>query len=108
MSDAAWTAISLVAVAIITSIIAPMIAGRSTAKRVESTIGQKITETHRAVTVNHHSSAEPTVLDRLSDLEALVRDGFDAVHTQLGDGGERFERIERTVGLAPWREGQRD
>lgn len=32
----------------------------------------KLAETHQAVTVNHHSSATPTVLDRLDDVKQLV------------------------------------
>jgi hypothetical protein len=33
---------------------------------------RKIDETHRTLTVNHHSSAIPTVLDRLSSLDTKV------------------------------------
>ena len=38
------------------------------------TVGQrkKVEETHKQVTVNHHSSQEPTVLDRIDDVKILV------------------------------------
>lgn len=36
--------------------------------------GRKLSETHKQVTVNHHSSAEPTVLDRIDDVRSAVLD----------------------------------
>lgn len=33
---------------------------------------KRIDETHKQVTVNHHSSDEPTVLDRIDDVKVLV------------------------------------
>ena len=32
-------------------------------------MNKKIKETHRQVTVNHHSSENPTILDKLDDLQ---------------------------------------
>jgi hypothetical protein len=37
-------------------------------------MSKKISETHRQVTVNHHSSENPTILDKLDDLERAIRD----------------------------------
>lgn len=34
---------------------------------------KKVNETHRQVTVNHHSSDSPTLLDRFDDLESSVK-----------------------------------
>lgn len=34
--------------------------------------GKKVDETHKQVTVNHHSSDFPTVLDRIDDVKTLV------------------------------------
>lgn len=35
-------------------------------------LGKKINETHRQVTVNHHSSENPTILDQLSDIKSIL------------------------------------
>lgn len=40
---------------------------------VEDTLLRPVRETHHQVTVNHHSSGEPTVLDKISDVERAVR-----------------------------------
>ena len=40
----------------------------------ETQILTPVRETHHQVTVNHHSSDEPTVLDKLSDLEHAIAD----------------------------------
>lgn len=37
-------------------------------------MNKKISETHRQVTVNHHSSENPTILDKLDDLEKAIRE----------------------------------
>lgn len=34
---------------------------------------KKVTETHRMVTVNHHTSDSPTLLDRLDDQDQLLK-----------------------------------
>lgn len=48
---------------------------------------KKIRETHHQVTVNHHSSENPTILDKLSDLhtaqENLNRKFDDHIHWHL-------------------------
>jgi hypothetical protein len=35
-------------------------------------LGKKVGETHRQVTVNHHSSEKPTILDELSNIKSLL------------------------------------
>lgn len=47
---------------------------------------RKIAETHRTLTVNHHSSDEPTVLDRL-----------DSLTQQVKGANTRIDRLERKV-----------
>lgn len=34
--------------------------------------GKKTNEMHRMLTVNHHSSERPTILDELSDIKSLL------------------------------------
>lgn len=48
--------------------------------------GKKVDETHKQVTVNHHSSEEPTVLDRIDDVRTEVvglRGEVNTLHTQF-------------------------
>lgn len=34
---------------------------------------KKVDEVHKQTTVNHHSSSDPTILDRLDNIENMVR-----------------------------------
>lgn len=66
--------------------------------------GQRIAQIHQATTVNHHSSAEPTIPDRLSDAVVAmdkVHERVDTIHSrqdqlidQLGDVLDRQRKIE--------------
>lgn len=62
---------------VIVATIAAMGAFANTAIAVRQ--GKKVTETHKQVTVNHHSSEVPTVLDRLDDVHMKVQDVFKLV-----------------------------
>ncbi len=71
---------------------------------------KKVNETHRMVTVNHHSSREQgkpdTVLDHLTDLKELVSAQGSLLaehikHAEIRDvvTDNRFERIEHVLDL---------
>lgn len=55
---------------IITAVIGAI--GLTAAAIVTAHFGRKINETHRTLTTNHHSSAQPTVRDELSDLRKML------------------------------------
>jgi hypothetical protein len=59
------TAIFVALIAALASISAALISARQ---------GKKISETHKQVSVNSHSSDKPTVLDMISDLQGEVRE----------------------------------
>lgn len=42
-------------------------------RREQKNITNKVDETHRQVTINNHSSKEPTILDKLDDLTREVQ-----------------------------------
>lgn len=62
---------------VIVATIAAMGAFANTAIAVKQ--GRKVDETHKQVTVNHHSSKVPTVLDRIDDVDKRVHDVFKLV-----------------------------
>lgn len=39
---------------------------------VVARMNKKTNEIHRQVTVNHHSSENPTILDELSDIKSMI------------------------------------
>lgn len=61
---------------------------------------QMVEETHKQVTVNHHSSPEPTVLDRIDDVSSQVAENtretramarmFDGHLERAQDAEDRF------------------
>lgn len=56
------------------------------AEWVERELIQPVRETHHQVTVNHHSSDEPTILDRLDTLTASVgaqAQEFESLHANV-------------------------
>lgn len=61
--DPALATIIVAAIAAIASIVSAMISVRQRGK---------VNETHKQVTVNHHSSMKPTVLDHIDDVRQLV------------------------------------
>ena len=86
MSEAMITTFGVVLVAIITSIISPLL----TARGIKRQYGKKVDEIHRMTAVNHHSTQPPTILDKLDDIASEQK------HVTL-----RLDRIEGTVGLKP-------
>lgn len=48
---------------------------------------EPVQETNKQVTVNHHSSAEPTVLDRIDDVRLQVKD----VHAEVVTVARMFD-----------------
>lgn len=55
---------------------------------LEDQLVRPMRETHHQVTVNHHSSAEPTILDRLDTLtkgQQTQRDEFESLHANVAD-----------------------
>lgn len=52
---------------LITSLIAPAIL---------LIMNRKVKDVHRQVTVNHHSSENPTILDELSDIKSMLLHHF--------------------------------
>jgi hypothetical protein len=63
------------------------------AKRTKP-LSEQVGAVHHATTVNHHSSAEPTILDRLSDISKAQDRAEKRAET-------RFARIEGAIGLPP-------
>lgn len=62
--------------------------------------GRQVRETHKQVTVNHHSSATPTVLDRIDDVRtALVKLGSDLndLHGKFNDHLAHSNDMDRRV-----------
>lgn len=56
--------------------------------RVASKSSSKISETHKQVTVNHHSSDFPTVLDRIDDVRVAVLNLREDFLTHVAHSGE--------------------
>lgn len=114
MTDAAWTMIGAVIVCVVSTIIAPYFVARVVDQKVDARMAPtvlKLDETHRAVTVNHHSSEKPTVLDRLDDqarAQEEVATELKRLNKRLANGSLRFERIESTIGLEPFIEPDGD
>ncbi|HET6915753.1 MAG TPA: hypothetical protein VFH56_06640 [Acidimicrobiales bacterium] len=52
---------------------------------LERELLRPVKETHHQVTVNHHSSDEPTILDRLDDVQQEVREARSEVRSVRGD-----------------------
>jgi hypothetical protein len=55
---------------------------------LEDQLVRPMRETHHQVTVNHHSSAEPTILDRLDTLTTMQQaqsDEFESLHGNVAD-----------------------
>ena len=86
MSDVLISSLSGVLIAIIASILGPLV----TTRGFKKLYGAKVDEIHRMATVNHHSTQPPTILDKLDDIASVQRHATS-----------RLDRIERTVGLKP-------
>lgn len=104
MSDAAWATIGGVAVALITTILAPWFVARvvkgieSRAEARSADLFRKIDETHQSVTQNSNTDDPVTMRDEIHWLMKHAREA-DA---RLADGTLRFQRLERTIGLPSW------
>ena len=69
--------------------------------------GRKVTETHKQVTVNHHSSDFPTVLDRIDDVQTTALHAVTLINGLHGEFNEhvthsnemdaRLLQVEREV-----------
>lgn len=89
MSDA-WTLIvgvcgGILAIAGVLSLMWWLVKPRIT-DYIEEQLARPVRETHHQVTVNHHSSAEPTILDRL-----------DTLSTEVGAQSREFESLHENV-----------
>lgn len=51
--------------------------------RVTNGMRRKVHETHHSVTVNHHSSENPTVLDRIAEVGDIATEGRDLAQAAL-------------------------
>lgn len=63
-------------------------AKRSVVHYVENEIALPLREAHHQLTVNHHSSAEPTVLDKLDEVKTeqrAQRREFESLHSNVAD-----------------------
>lgn len=82
----AWAVVVVSALSVIGLIINGLIAARASrgVQRTETLVE----ETHHQVTVNHHSSESPTVLDRIDDLRREIADVRSDVAEVRGDLAE--------------------
>lgn len=87
------TAIIVGALAALATLGAAWLANRPQRKRVE--------ETHRMVTVNHHSSEaqgkQPTILDHMDDIKQLLVEHIKASDARDADKTRRLDRVEEHV-----------
>jgi len=77
------TGMATVAAATIAATIAAAGAFLNTAVIVKQ--NRKVSETHKQVTVNHHSSDSPTVLDRIDTMQASILDLAADFNRHRGD-----------------------
>lgn len=93
MSDAAWAASAAIVVAVISTIVSPLLTRRTLAPTIK-----RVEESHHALTVNHHSSKDRTIVDRLSDIESIGR----RTEHRLDQGDKRMNYHEAALGIRPF------
>lgn len=87
------TAVIVAVVAGLATLGAAWLANRPQRKKVE--------ETHRMVTVNHHSSElegkQPTLLDHMDDIKTLLAEHIKLSDARSADEARRLSRLEESV-----------